>query len=222
MAGPPLCTPRKCQLLWCHPSLGSRNKTFTPTSKAYRQIGIHCGESKTMNQFPNPLAQHENPLRGFPGGLNKSDSTKDCPKETGRFYFPPLSMFPVLENKNVLFAIESVCACVRLKLRLYTHCKNHCTKNHGKRQLAEEIAHTCLPLGQSMSLSACVPVCAPECASGESKRRRSNSNSKLVIIVVAGNNSGAGSGSNSNSNSERDQHLGARLGLQTCVAGCMK
>ena len=69
-----------------------------------------------------------------------------------------------------------------------------------------------------MSVSACVP----ECASGESKRMRSTSNSKLVVIVVAGSNSGAGSGSNSNSNSERDQHLGARLGLQTCVAGCMK
>ena len=96
----------------------------------------HIDKLETMNQFPNPLAQHESPLRGFPGGLNKSDSTKDCPKETGRFYFPPLSMFPVLENKNVLFSIESVCACVRLKLRLGTHCKNHCTKNHGKRQLA--------------------------------------------------------------------------------------
>ena len=71
-----------------------------------------------------------------------------------------------------------------------------------------------------MSVSACVPVCAPECASGESKRRRSNSNSKLVVIVVAGSNSGAGNGNNYHS--ERDQHLGARLGLQTCVAGCMK
>ena len=111
MAGPPLCTPRKCQLLWCHPSLGSRNKTFTPTSKAYRQIGIHSGESKTMNQFPNPLAQHESPLRGFPGGLNKSDSTKDCPKETGRFYFPPLSMFPMLENKNVFFSSSTLHWC---------------------------------------------------------------------------------------------------------------
>ena len=75
-----------------------------------------------------------------------------------------------------------------------------------------------------MSVPAFVLVCAPECASEESKRMRcnSNSNSELVVIVVAGSNSGAGSGSNSNSNSERDQHVGARLELQTCVAGCMK
>ena len=75
-----------------------------------------------------------------------------------------------------------------------------------------------------MSVSAFVPVCAPECASEESKRMRSNSNSsrELVVIVVAGSNSGAGSGSVSNTNSERDQHLGACLELHTCVAGCMK
>ena len=75
-----------------------------------------------------------------------------------------------------------------------------------------------------MSVSAFVLVWAPECASEESKRMRSNSNSsrELVVIVVAGSNSGAGSGSGSNSNNERDQHLGARLELQTCVAGCMK
>ena len=47
----------------------------------------------------------------FRSGLNKTDSSKDCRTETNRFYFPPLSMFPVLENKNVLFSIDDVCAC---------------------------------------------------------------------------------------------------------------
>ncbi len=82
-----------------------------------------------MNQFPNPLAQHENPLRGFPGGLNKSDSTKDCPKETGRFYFPPLSMFPVLENKNVIFSIDDVCACEHHGAASKTMKQNMCDYN---------------------------------------------------------------------------------------------